>query len=299
MNKSELKVSIVMPSYNHGHFIDKAIDSVINQSFKDWEIVVIDNNSKDNTHEVLSRYKDINLRILNIDNKGIIAASRNLGITNSESDYIAFLDSDDLWYPNKLKVCLDLLEKGYDMVCHAEKWTGLGKEKNVIYGPEHKASYDSLLFSGNCISTSAVVLKKEVLTLVNGFSEESEFVTAEDYDLWLRISKENKKIGFVNEVLGEYRIHDNNQSKIDYKNMNAITSVLKFHLKQNEEKGINNYLRSKNCLAKVIYGKGRELQKLGQFKKASLLFLRAITSFPLNIKFYIALISSSFGIKLI
>ena len=81
--------------------------------------------------------------------------------------------------------------------------------------------------------------------------------------------------------------------------MNAITSVLKFHLKQNEEKGINNYLRSKNCLAKVIYGKGRELQKLGQFKKASVLFLRAITSFPLNIKFYIALISSSFGIKLI
>ena len=299
LQDSTIKVSVIMPSYNHGHFIDKAIESVINQTFNNWEIIVIDNHSTDNTQEVLKKYKDINLRKISIKNKGIIAASRNLGIENSQSEYIAFLDSDDVWYPNKLEVCLELLSHNYDMVCHAEKWTGLSKDKNVFYGPEHRTSYDSLLFSGNCLSTSAVVLKKEILSSVNGFSEEPTFNTAEDYDLWLRISKENKKIGIVNEVLGEYRLHDSNESQSGFKNMEAIMSVLKFHLKENNGTGILHHFRSKNCLAKVVYGTGRVLQKQGKFGKASMLFLKSILSFPMNIKFYIALISCLFRIKLI
>lgn len=298
MNDLIPRVSVIIPSYNHGHFIGEAINSVIKQSFKDWEIIVIDNNSSDSTQDVLSEYGDIDLRILNIENKGIIAASRNLGINHSKSEYIAFLDADDLWYPKKLETCIDFLSEDYDMVCHSEKWVRNNQEKEVHYGPENKATYDSLLFLGNCISTSSVVLKREIFSSVVGFSEDSRFISAEDYDLWLRISKDNKKIGFTNEILGEYRIHADNISKDKFKNMEAITSVVETHLKVMDTNDLKYFIKSKNSLAKIIYRTGRDLQKEGVFGSAIKLFLRAIVSFPLNIKFYIALVCSLLRIRI-
>ena len=89
-NKIYPLVSIVIPSYNHGKFIQKAIDSVINQTYQNWEAFIIDNNSTDETNKILNNYKDIRIKKLKIENDGVIAKSRNLGINAAKGDWIAF-----------------------------------------------------------------------------------------------------------------------------------------------------------------------------------------------------------------
>ena len=104
---SEL-VSVIIPTYNHANFLSKTLKSVINQTYSNWEAIVIDNHSKDNTDEVVAKFKDSRIILYKIKNNGIIAKSRNLGIEHANGKWIAFLDADDWWYPDKLKTCLNL-----------------------------------------------------------------------------------------------------------------------------------------------------------------------------------------------
>ena len=207
-------VSVVIPTYNHAQFLGQALHSVLAQTCTAWEAIVVNNYSQDNTAEIVAAFDDPRIRLVNFRNHGIIAASRNHGIQLAQTDLVAFLDSDDVWYPRKLEICLDAIAQGFDLVCHGEAWTTEGTPaRNVFYGPEARAAYRALLFDGNCISTSAVVVKKSILREAQGFSEDPRFVTVEDYDLWLKLARNGARIGFVREILGEYRIHGANASK--------------------------------------------------------------------------------------
>jgi len=117
-------VSIVIPTYNHSTFLRGALESVLAQTFTQWEAIVVNNFSQDDTISVVDSFRDPRIRRIDFANHGIIAASRNHGIALTTAPHIAFLDSDDLWYPQKLERCLERLKEGYDMVCHAEKWMG-------------------------------------------------------------------------------------------------------------------------------------------------------------------------------
>jgi glycosyltransferase involved in cell wall biosynthesis len=97
-------VSVVIPSYNHANFIGKAVQSVLDQTYNKYEIIVIDNHSNDGTHEIVASFeKKAIIRMLDINNNGIIAASRNMGISAAQGEWVAFLDSDDSWMPDKLE----------------------------------------------------------------------------------------------------------------------------------------------------------------------------------------------------
>ena len=95
-------VSIIVPTYNRGHLIGETIQSVIDQSYKNWELIIVDDGSKDNTKERIEGFNDDRLRYYFIEHCGIIGAVRNRGMNNARGEYIAFLDSDDLWQPDKL-----------------------------------------------------------------------------------------------------------------------------------------------------------------------------------------------------
>ncbi len=93
-----MKISIILPTYNRaGSYLKRAIDSVIKQSHENWELIIVDNNSIDNTKDLIKSYKSSKIKTYTINNDGNIAKSRNLGIDNSTGDYLAFLDSDDYW----------------------------------------------------------------------------------------------------------------------------------------------------------------------------------------------------------
>ncbi len=290
-------LSIVIPTYNHAHFLRTALNSIRAQTFTNWEVIVVNNFSADDTIAVVDSYDDPRIRLVNFANNDIIAAARNYGLSLTQAPFVAFLDSDDVWYPEKLQCCMDKLEEGYDLICHAEVWVGPGERRRVMsYGPETRATYQSLLLDGNCISTSAVVVRREWLERVGNFSVQPDYVTAEDYELWLKLAWNGARIGFIKEVLGEYLIHEGNESRAALRNMQAVMAVFKHH--RSALKGRVSAGRFRRREAVIIYGGARILQNSGQHQQAWLYFLKAVMHYPWVLRFYPAILLNAFGYRL-
>ena len=239
MSTSNPTVSVIIPTYNQAEYLYQAIKSVLDQTYLNFEIVVINNNSKDNTIEVVNAFQDQRIRLVNFCNGDIIAASRNKGINLARGGLIAFLDSDDYWYPSKLEACVARIEKN-DILCHGELWIkGEQPYKKVVYGPKERARYLSLLLNRNCISTSATVVRKSILVDVGGFNESRDVITAEDYDLWLRIAKQGGRFDFIEDTLGVYRLHESNASGNIFKSLKACAAVLDAHFSLIQSKTIS------------------------------------------------------------
>ena len=214
-------ISVIMPTYNRAGCITDAIESVLNQTYRDLEIIIIDDGSKDSTEDVVRKYlNDSRIRYIRQENAGV-AAARNRGIKESRGAIIGFIDSDDIWLEDKLLVqmsvfqafpevgvvCSDFsarLENGREEQSHIRKYFsvfddyGLSYDsvfgqKNVIYlpGPGEVTAYwgriyETMVF-GNCILTSTALCRREVFDTVGVFN--TSFETLEDYDLFLRITK--------------------------------------------------------------------------------------------------------------
>ena len=210
-------VSIVIPSYNHAKFIGKALKSVLDQTYQNWEAIVIDNQSTDQTNEILSQFKDARFKYFKIDNNGIIAKSRNLGIKLSNGEWIAFLDTDDWWTSDKLSTCMDNINKEVDLIYHNLEIT-YDKPKFSLKGKKYKGRklnkpiLINLLFSGisegNAIGNSSVIVRKKILNQIGGISENKDLVASEDYNTWLRIAQTTDNFKYLKKKLGYYLIHD-------------------------------------------------------------------------------------------
>ncbi|WP_078125327.1 glycosyltransferase [Leptospira alexanderi] len=229
-------VSVVIPTYNHADFLKLSLASVVNQTYPHWEAIIIDNHSNDNTDEVVSSFRDSRIRLTKIKNNGVISASRNMGIREAKGDWISFLDSDDLWFPNKLeRVIFEIrkLKGEIDVLCNDEHMVHLKTKKKTIlnYGPFEDDFYRKMLFYGNRLSTSATTVGKKILKEKGLlFSENPEFVTVEDYDLWLRLAKEKARFLFIPEVLGEYTIHGFNQSASLERHLSHLENLIQHHV---------------------------------------------------------------------
>ena len=282
-------ISVVIPTYNHAHFLGAALASVRAQSVGDWEAIVVNNFSDDDTERVVAGIGDDRIRLVNFANHGVIAASRNQGIALATGEFVAFLDSDDTWLPQKLERCLIRLAEGFDLVCHGEKWVREGAgSRDVRYGPESRATFDALLFEGNCISTSAVVVRREWLARVGGFDESRALVTAEDYHLWLRLAQAGARIGFVWEILGEYRIHAGNQSRAVLRNVEATRVAFELVLATFQQQSWAVRVKAWRRQAILDYSGARGLQDNGEHANAWRWFVRAILRWPFSPKFYVA-----------
>jgi len=209
-------VSIVIPSYNRADDLKRALRSVSAQTYSNWEVIVVDNNSNDNTDDVLQSFNESRIRLFKIHNNGVIAASRNKGIRKARGEYIAFLDSDDWWMPQKLEVSMQSLEQGYDVFYH-DLW-GVKQESGQVFKKRMKGRhvsepvYADLINKGNAISTSSVVVRKEVLQKVSGQSEDPELIAAEDFECWLRISRVTERFIYIPVILGYYWMGAENMS---------------------------------------------------------------------------------------
>jgi len=181
------EVSVVIPTYNRTELVTEAIDSVLKQSYDDYEIVVVDDGSSDGTCDKLKEYGD-KIRVVGQRRKGVSAA-RNRGVLESDGEYIAFLDSDDLFYKRKLEIQMELVSKTRDLcVCYTnEKWMFNGVHKNQH--ARHK-KYSGWIFERTLplciISPSSALIRRRVFEESGGFDE--SFVVCEDYEYWMRLS---------------------------------------------------------------------------------------------------------------
>lgn len=289
-------VSVVIPTYNHAQFLRAAIQSVIDQTFPDWEAVVVNNYSEDDTVQIVASFNDPRIRLVNFRNHGVIAASRNHGMALANGKAIAFLDSDDVWYPEKLQRCMDALGEEVDVVCHGEAWVKEGSSPRIVmYGPQSRTRYLSLLYDGNCLSTSAIVVRKSALDKVGGFSEDPQMVTAEDYELWLRLAREGCTFGMVEEVLGEYRIHGGNQSKAVLRNMDAELAVLQKHFSEIHVDGIATRLKMQRRVALAYYSAARGMQAESSHINGMKLLFQSWRKYPFILKQYAAALIGILG----
>jgi len=281
-------ISVIIPSYNHAHFLREALQSVCKQSFTDWEVVVVNNYSEDDTVAVVESFAEPRIRLENFHNNGIIAASRNRGIALARGLYVAFLDSDDTWYPDKLLHCLPYLKNGADLVSHGLRCIG-DSQGNLYCGPQQRATFDELLDKGNCITPSATIVEKSLIESVGSFSEDPAIVTSEDYHLWLKLAKAGASMRFTNEILGDYRIHAGNQSGAVLRHLNSVIAVVNEFMPKDVRHGMIFPLRYRRRLGLSYYGAGRAMQGNGQFEEAWKFFLRSFVSWPFYLKIYAAI----------
>ena len=201
-------VSIIIPTYNRAEDLKRAISSVLAQSYDKWEAVIIDNHSDDDTNNVIRSFNDARIKTYKINNAGVIASSRNLGISNANGKYVAFLDSDDWWNSDKLQVSVNSLESGYDFVYHPmfvvkKNNFNLFLKKTKVRDLDSKI-FNDLIIGGNCINTSSVVLRKSIIDQVGGMSEDKGLIGIEDFDTWLRVAKVTQKFQCIHKALGFY-----------------------------------------------------------------------------------------------
>ena len=285
-----MKFSIILPTYNRAStFLKQAIDSVVSQSYENWELIIIDNNSTDNTDELIKSFHNEKIKTYKIDNHGNIARSRNLGIKKSNGDYIALIDSDDFWEKDKLLHSYKHFKNSKtDGFCHSEYWLyPSGCQEIRHYGPNQNFLYSNLLERGNCLSLSAIVLSKNILIKVGGFSENDSFITAEDYDLWLRLAKINSKMFFSKKIMGTFRIHVDSESRNIMKNTNAVSKVIKAHsIKHNLSNSIRN-----NSLANCWLIAGKIFQLNNEYKHACKAYFKSLSYSFLSVEALILLFS--------
>lgn len=201
-------ISIVIPTYNRANDLERALKSVLAQTYPYWEALVIDNCSSDNTDDVIKSLRDPRIKLFKINNGGIVAASRNLGIKNAVGDYIAFLDSDDWWLPQKLEKSLAYLREGADIVYH-DLFLVFKSNQRCFYRKARTRDltspvFNDLIINGNALNNSSVVISRKVINEIDGFSERRDLVAIEDYDGWLRAAKVTERFKKVPYTLGYY-----------------------------------------------------------------------------------------------
>jgi glycosyltransferase involved in cell wall biosynthesis len=296
----ESLVSVVIPTYNRASDLKRALKSVLDQTYFNWEVLVIDNYSTDGTNELISEFNDVRIKLFKINNQGVIAVSRNLGIRLSSGEYIAFLDSDDFWLPKKLEISLIFLQQGADIVYHdlylfrkKEQYFFIRKAKTRVLATP---VYDNLLAKGNALNNSSVVVKRDLLFRINLFSEDKGLIAMEDYDAWLKISKFTNKFTQIPETLGYYWIGGGNTSNpeltlknLDYFEIKYKDSITELKLYKDiywlsYVRGKQNYLLGKHQLALLNYKKLVLMESGIYYKVIALVMIYFITFLSISKK---------------
>ncbi len=200
MVNDEHLVSVIMPVYNSEKYISEAVESVLSQTYQNWEILVIDDGSTDNTKSIVESYiaKDTRIKYISLGhNSGGPARPRNIGITNASGEYIAFLDSDDLWLPDKLEKQVMQMETQKEIGLSYVLYSIL-LENGTIKGifPKIKRRFRGHIFNSlylsPVIANSSIMVRRDVFNEIGLLDEDPRLVAAEDYDMLLRVSLKRK-----------------------------------------------------------------------------------------------------------
>ena len=272
MTETIPEISVVITTYNNEEYIAKAVKSVLEQSFQNFEAIIVDDGSQDKTKEIVQRLQDPQVRYIYQEHSGLPACARNRGMEMARGRYIAILDGDDFWHKDKLKRCKDALDACPDagLVCHNLAMMHGDEIKRVTtYGPYVDDMYKKLLFEGNCLGPTAVVMRRNIFS-ENGFrfSEEKNLFAIEDYEYWLQLSR-TYKFCFIPDILGYHRVTDDGAtlSRIEYNTVNML-NLLESHFSNLGPISDSLAQRIRRRKSSVMEGAGRMYLHKNDFKKS-------------------------------
>jgi glycosyltransferase involved in cell wall biosynthesis len=265
-------VEVIIPTFNRAQYLDRAVQSVLSQTYKDFKLHIVDDGSTDETSSVLEKYeKHPQVVIHRHENRGVSAA-RNFAVTKSTHEWISFLDSDDEWLPNKLEKQISFLKENPQcQFLHAEEiWIRNGVRVNPKV-KHNKGPIDlfkrSLEF---CLISPSTVIMKRDLFIKHGMFNES-FTVCEDYDLWLKILA-HEEIGFLPDfVAHKYGGHTDQLSTqfvaMDYWRIKSLMTLLQTNISQDKKDLIVIEIKKKAPILLKGYQKHQNLEPYNEISK--------------------------------
>jgi glycosyltransferase involved in cell wall biosynthesis len=283
------KVSVVILTYNRAELLRSAITSVLNQTFQDFEIIIVDDASKDNTQEALSHFDDARLKYIRHEmNKGE-GKSRNTGIANASGEFIAFLDDDDEWLPEKLKLQVDILDNDptisavYTGCICIDKRSGNVDSLKI---PSKRGDIFQELLKENFIIVSSILLRRACFETVGLFDELVPFGL--DHDMWIRVSR-FYQFAFITKPLVKYYIHQNR--------LNANFSLVAQGMEKMFEKYGADFALNAKYYSKKCYVLAFLYCLMGNGHRCRAACVKSIKIYPLQLKSYALLGLSFVGIS--
>ena len=292
------ELSVVIICYNMGHLISTALNTLRNQSKKNFEVIIVDNHSEDNTDEIVKLYPDLDIHMYKIFNNGILSISRNYGMEKASCEWVAFLDADDCWEKRKVESVINAISiVGRDVVAisHPSKEVDLNSKKERIIGVGITDGNirKRLILENNYFALSGMTIRKSAAIEIGGFSVDSSLRTVEDYDMWIRLAS----LGHfycINECLAKNILHEGNYSKHADVQMKAFDYLKHKYIDKNdtftkEEK--------QHAFKKAEWEQARILQKNGFFSESKQCIQQYKSSYGLNLKIVALIILCFFRIK--
>ena len=284
------KVSVIIPTYNRADTVIKTIESVLCQSFGDFELIVVDDGSTDDTASVVVGLNDARIRYVYQENSGVSSA-RNLGLAKAAGEFVCFLDSDDLWPDNFLEVMMGELNQNPDYgAAYCLRTVVFPDGKKIeSYQEEHCKSghVTAELFKKSFIQTSTICFKREFL---DGIFFEPSLTNAEDADVWLQVSTRTKFL-FIPSLQIIYKEKSDEPSSFSANNCNRIRVLERFYFKMNGDK----YISAKIAANKLSHAYRRVAKKAYSDKcrtAALCLYKKAIRYYPFDIRLYSGFLKS-------
>jgi glycosyltransferase involved in cell wall biosynthesis len=321
-----VKVSVIMSVYNCEKYLRETIDSVLNQTLKDFEFIIVNDGSTDNTREILESYSDGRMHIVNQRNLGISRA-KNRAIALSSGEYVAIIDADDIWLPEKLEKQVNFLDEHSDIGLVGTATSVIDKKKRIMgtlrIVESNEAIQDALL-KDNCFSHSSIMLRKSIFEKVDYYNEEFDYSL--DYDLLLRIS-EHCRVWNLSEVLTIWRFNEEGVSVCKHSNQMRYALLARVLAENRRNARDENLLANKAriigragrssykyspfiqsildawnkslLLSKAYYGSGCFCLKKGDMRLARQFYFSSLRCNFLYIKSYICLFLSIFPLRII
>lgn len=280
MVPSNPKVSVIIPTYNSLKYLSETVESVLNQTYSDFELLIVDDGSTDQTVQWTGELGDSRVRVISQANQGVCVA-RNTGIANANGEYIAFLDHDDLWEASKLEkqVCRLDAEPNIGLV---HTWMALVDDRGKFIGrimtSDAEGDVWQQLLEKNTIASSSVMVRRSCFEKVGMFSPARELYSVEDWEMWIRIASQYP-FAVIREPLLSWRQHPNNGSK-NWRAMEKAYSLVIEGAFQSapQEWGFlkeRSYGHANLCLAwRVLQSSDRDYKKAIDFRQ------RAVIHYP-------------------
>lgn len=279
--KTAPKISIVTPAYNSSEFIFDTLYAVFTQTFQDFEIIVCNDGSPD-TEDFERKIASFSSRIIYLKHENVGAgAARNIAIEHSRGEFIAFLDADDIWFPDFLSSQIEFLEKNKFDLVYADAFlfgnkSVKGKTFMETAPSKGNADFDALLDLRCCVITSGTLARKKCIVKAGMFEQEK--VRAHDFVLWLKMAKNGAKIGYQQKQLLKYRVHEKSLSGNTIQQIRREIDVFErvkknIELNENQKQTVENHLKRLEAAMDVERGKCFLVQR--NFDSAKNAFRRA------------------------